>query len=268
MRTLFFLIAGFLCYSVASAAGDSLLFGINEGVAVQGSPSEMQAKYQELSNVISQALKKEVHVEATQDLKSLAENLKKGRYDLIYARPSNLTAKALRDNNYVLVASAKNELTVAFIVNKDAPLLKPEDMLGKRIAMAEEKSLASKVGYATLRDMGVDPAKQKIHYARLQEAVAFMVEKNFADVGIIGNVGVKDWEKKGGRILFRSKKFPSWAVIAPAKTSPADIAKIRAALVNLDTSEAGQKILAKTGIKGFTAGDSQEYVDFLKWIGA
>ena len=95
-------------------------------------------------------------------------------------------------------------------MNKNAPLLKPEDMVGKHIAMAEEKSLASKVGYATLRDMGMNPAKQDIHYARLQEAVAFMV----------------------------------------------------------DTSDAGQKMLAKIGIKGFTAGDPQEYVDFLKWIGA
>ena len=268
MRSVFFIIVGLIYHAAAFAAGESLLFAVNEGVVAQGAPSEMQEKYKELSTVISQAVKKEVHVEATQDLKSLAENLKKGRFDLIYARPSNLTAKALRDNNYVLVAAAKNELTIAFIVNKDAPLKKPEDMRGKRIAMAEEKSLASKVGYATLRDMGIDPAKQEIHYARLQEAVAFMVEKNFADVGVIGGVGVKDWEKKGGRVLLKSKKFPSWAIIAPAKTSPADIEKIRAALIKLDTSEAGQKMLAKIGIKGFTAGDPQEYVDFLKWIGA
>lgn len=268
MRNLFFLISSFLYYATAYAAGESLLFAVNEGVAAQGAPAEMQAKYQELSDVISKAVKKEVRVEATQDLKSLTENLKKNRYDLIYAWPSNLTAKALRDNNYVLVAAAKNELAVSFIVNKDAPLTKPEDMRGKRIAMAEEKSLASKVGYSTLRDLGIDPSKQHIHHARLLEAVAFMVEKNFADVGVIGGVAVKNWEKKGGRVLFKSKKFPSWAVIAPATTAPADILKIRAALVNLDTSEAGQKILAKTGIKGFTAGDPQEYADFLKWIGA
>ena len=59
MRILLFFVSSFLYFATASAADENLLFGINEGVAAQGAPSEMQAKYQELSNVISQALKKE-----------------------------------------------------------------------------------------------------------------------------------------------------------------------------------------------------------------
>jgi len=250
----------------AVAAGPNVLLGISEGVAEQVSFSDMQDKYRPLADFLGQSIKKKVTLEASQNLKSAAGNLAKGRYDLMYVRPANLAAKAMRDNKYRLVAMAKGEFVAAFIVNKDSLLKKPEDVLNKKIAMPEKGSLMANVGLATLRDMG-GTKQDLVRYAHYQEAVNFMVEKNFADAGVVAPNLAKAWEKKGGRVLFLSRKMPFWCIIAGPGMSDADIAKLRDTLVGMESSPEGEKILQKIGVKGWVPGKQEDYIEMLAWLG-
>jgi ABC-type phosphate/phosphonate transport system substrate-binding protein len=252
--------------AVAETRG-ALLLGINEGVAAQQSAPELQEKYKGLAAYLATVLKKPVHVESSQSMGGSANSLKNARYDLMYVRPSNVAAKAMRDNHYTLVATVKGEFTAAFIVNKDSPLKKPEDIRGLRIAMSEPKSLMAKAGLATLRDMGIDPKSQQIHSTRYQEAVGYMVQQKFADVGVVAPILAQGWEKKGGTVLFKSRKLPFWSVISAPGMSQEDGARVRQALINLETADAGRAILARMGVKGFVAGNQQDYLDMLKWLG-
>jgi ABC-type phosphate/phosphonate transport system substrate-binding protein len=45
-----------------------------------------------------------------------------------------------------------------------------------------------------------------------------------------------------------------------------EVMKIQAALVNLENSEDGKKLLEKLGVKGFVPGNQQEYLDLLSWL--
>lgn len=252
--------------SIAAAAENTLMFGINEGTAGQEGYAHIQAKYQLLADYLSKPLKKTIKVESSQNLNSSSENLKKARYDLFFSKPSNVAAKAMRDQNYDLVASAKGAFTVDFIVNKDSPLKKPADALGKRFVFAQG-TFMEKAGLATLRELKLAPAPEQTQYTKFQEAIAFMVEKKFADVGVVAPLVAKDWEKKGGRILFESKKLPFWSLIASPNMPPEDVAKVRETLINMENSEEGKKVLEKIGVKGFVAGNKQEYLDLLTWLG-
>lgn len=243
-----------------------IMFGINEGVASQQSFQALQDKYKGLSNIISEATQRPVRVEASQSFKSSETNLEKSRYDFMFVRPSNVAGVALRDNKYTLVAAAKGDFAAAFIVNKNSPLKKPDDIRGKRIGMSAPKSLMAEVGLATMRDMGMDPAKEQIQYARLQEVVAYMVEQNFVDVAVVAPPVAKQWEAKGNPVLFRSKPLPFWCLIASPNVPAEDVAKVRTALLALEGSPQGQELLAKIGVKGFTAGDPQAYLDLVKWL--
>ena len=261
------LVLGLLCQvGIATAADNSLMFGINEGTAGQQDFARLQEKYQILADYLSKPLKKPIKVESSQNLKSSAENLKKGRYALFFSKPSNVAAKAMKAQNYDLVASAKGAFTVQFIVNKDSPLKKPEDIRGKRFAIPQG-TFMEKAGLATLRDLKLAPSPQQIQYAKFQEAIAFMVEKKFADIGVVSPAIGKEWEKKGGRVLFESKKLPFWSIIASPNMSHEEVVKLRETLINMENTDEGKKVLEKIGVKGFVAGNKQDYLDLLTWIG-
>lgn len=266
------ILAGLLWFAVGQSAawaeaGGALVFGVNEGVSKQLAFRELQDKYKPLADALSQALKRPVRLVSSLTLKSAEMDLGKHHVDFIYMRPSNLAAKAIRDQKYVLVAEAKGDFYASFIVNKDSPLKKPEDIRGKRIAMPSPDSMMANAALATMRDMKINPAQEQIHYARLQEAVGYMVDQGFADVGVVFPPLAKDWEKKGGRILFKTKNLPFWCVIASPEVSADDVAKAREVLVNLDSSDSGQAVLKQIGVKGFIPGNQEAYLDLLKWTG-
>lgn len=263
------LLALCMSFSVgAHAAGSTTLMGISEGVAEQASFSEMQDKYRGLSEYLGKVLKRKVTIESSQNFKTALASLEKERYELMFVRPSNIAGRAIRDNKYQLVATAKGEFVANFIVRKDHGFKKPEDVLTRAIAMPEEGALMSRAGLATLRDMGGVKDKMQVRYSRYQEAVAFMVEQKFADVGVVAPAQAKAWEKKGGVTLFKSKKLPFWSIIASSKIGAAEVSAMQEALINMENTEEGKAILQKIGVKGWGAGDGKDYVELLKWIGA
>ncbi len=252
--------------SAAAQDKSAILLGINDGISVQQYFGDLQQKYQGLASYLSRVLKKPVHFESSQTLERAASNLGKMRYDLMFVKPSNVAAKAIRDDKYALVATCKGQLNTVFIVAKNSSIKKPEDIRGKRIAMPTPLSLMAQAAMATLRDMGIDPAKQNIQHARLQEAVVYMVAQGFADVGVVNPGLAKDWAKQGGTILFKSKNLPLWSVIASPSMSQDDVAKVRKALVTLGDTEEGRKVLAQIGVKGFILGNPDDYVNMLTWM--
>ena len=254
--------------AVSPARADNVLFGIAEGVAGQFNYQDMQDKYQPLADYLGRVLKAKVTLEYSQDIKSALVNLGKSRYQLLFCRPANVTAKAIRDDKYQLVAMAKNDNGANFIVRKDSGFKKPQDISNHNIAMPGKNTFVAQVGLATLRDLGIKIAPSQLHVARYQEAVNFMVENKFDDVGIVAPVMTKPWLKAGGVVLFKSKNLPSWSIIASPKISKEEVAKMQKALINMEESDEGKKILAKIGVKGWVSGNPQDYVDMLTWIGA
>lgn len=264
------LLAVLVGWSAAAASADtktSALMGISEGVAEQASFSEMQEKYRPLAEYLGRVLKRKVTLESSQNFKSALENLAKGRYDLMFARPSNIIGRAIRDDKYQLVAMAKGTFTADFIVRKDSGFTKPEDVLSHPIAMPEKGSLMALAGMATLRDLGGKPENLQVRYAHYQEAIPYMVEQKFADVGVVAPAQTKAWEKKGGVTLFKSKKLPFWGIIASPKISANEVAAMQEALIAMENTEEGKAILKRIGVAGWTAGDAKEYVDMLTWLG-
>lgn len=263
------LVAGVIAsvLTASTVQAESLLFGIVEGVAEQSSFGDMQEKYQPLADYLAKVLKHKVTLESSQNIKNAMGSLAKARYNLMYVRPSNVAGHAIRNNNYQLVAMAKGEFTADFIVRKDHSFKKPGDILAKTIAMPEKNALMSRVGVAMLRDMGGKPEKMHINYSHYQDAVTYSVDNKFADVGVVAPGQAKAWEKKGGVVFFKSKKLPFWSIIASPKISKDEVSNMQKALVALETTDEGKAILKKIGVNGWVAGNSQEYVDLVQWIG-
>lgn len=249
----------------SAPAKSDLLFGINEGTAGQKDFGDMQLKYKALADYLSKTINKPIKLESSQNLKSSSANLAKGRYALFFSKPANVSAKAMRDQKYRLVAMAKGEFTVKFIVNADSPLKKPEDIQGKRIALAKG-TFMERAGMAELRDRKLVPEAKNIQVVKFQDAIEFIVEKGFADVGMVSPIVAKAWVAKGGAVLFESRKMPFWSMIASPEMSEGDVMKIQTALVDMENSPDGKALLGKLGVKGFVPGKQQDYLDLQTWL--
>lgn len=263
------LLAGLLAFFNAWAAEAPLLFGVNEGTSGVSGFSDRQEKYQPLAKYLSGILKREVRLESASDLKNLTRSLESSRYELVLIRPSHISAAAMRDQKYILVAAAKGDAVAHFIVHKDSPIKAPKDLAGKQLAMPDEIAYPTKIGQAMLRDAKLNPPPS-VRLFRVQEAVGYAVENKLIDAGVVISYSKvwKDWEKAGHRAVWSSDKLPYWSIIGSPKLQPEQLTKIRDALVALDSNEAGKPILEKIGIKAFVPGNQQAYLDMLKWVEA
>jgi len=255
----------------SAAARPRLIFAVSEGSSGGIDAAEALLKYQPLVDVIEQTLNAEVSMVLARDFGKLEESMQKQTYDLVMARPSDYPARGIRDYKYTLVTTARPDGMCTFIVRKDSPLKKIEDAKGGRISLPETTSYMAKFCRAELRDRGIDAAREpKLQYVREQDVVGYSVENNIADIGGVASYSgvARNWEKKGGRILHISIKQPYFPLIAGPRIPAADVARLKEALVQLDSSEAGKKVLTGIGIQGFSAGDDKRLLDLLKWLGS
>jgi len=254
----------------ASPAQGELILAVNEGVTYYVTPTEIREKYKDLADLIGRHLKTTVRIVPVDQYPVLRKGLDEQQYDLAFVHPAHHSLLSLRDGKYQLVVLTKGytEYKARFLVSKDAQMKQPADMKGKRFGMPDPDSITAVITRATMRDLGIDSAKAEIRTTRYQDAVPFFVENGFSDVGVSASGAViKQWQEKGGAVLFESKAVPIKHMIASTKMSDTDLEKVRALMLGLDKSDAGQKILAKIGYKGYESGDPQQLAVLAKWLG-
>ena len=254
----------------AGAAKPRYIFAVSEGSSGGIDAAEALLKYAPLADLMAKTLNAEISVVLARDFAKLEESMQKQAYDLVMARPSDYPARGIRDYKYSLVTTANPDGMCTFIVRKDSPLKKIEDAKGGKIALPETTSYMAKFCRAELREHGIDAAKEpKLQYLREQDVVGYSVETGIADIGGVASYSgvARNWEKKGGRILHRSIKQAYFPLVASPRIPATDVTRLKEALVGLDKTDEGKKVLAGIGIQGFVAGEDKRLLDLLKWLG-
>ncbi len=271
MRLLASLLASFgVALLTAAPARAELVLAVNEGVTYYVTPSEIREKYKDLADLLGKHLKTTVKVVPVDQYPVLRKGLDEQQYDLAFVHPAHHSLVSLRDGKYQLVALTKGytDYKARFFVKGDAKMKQPADMKGKSFGMPDPDSITAVITRATMRDLGIDSSKAEIRTTRYQDAVPFFVENGFSDVGVSASGAVvKQWQEKGGAVLYESKAVPIKHMIASTKLSEQDLQKVRAVMLGLDKSESGQKILTKLGYKGYESGDPQQLAVLTKWLG-
>ena len=264
------LLAGLTLAASVLPVRAEITLAVNEGVTYYVTPQEIREKYKDLADMIGRTLKTTVKVLPVDQYPVLRKGLDEQLYDLAFVHPAHHSLVSLRDGKYrlVVLTTGFTQYKARFFARKDTQLKLPTEMKGKRFGMPDPDSITAVITRATMRDLGIDAAKSDIRSTRYQDAVPFFVENGFSDVGITGSPAVaKSWQEKGGAILFESKPVPIKHMIASTKLSENNIEKVRSLMLGLDKSEAGQRVLAKIGYKGYESGDIQQLATLTKWLG-
>jgi ABC-type phosphate/phosphonate transport system substrate-binding protein len=256
--------------SFAQGAAQPLVFGINEGVTYRISASEVRERFHEIADDLTKLLKRPVRIEYMDEYVQMGKDLEAGRYDLAYVHPAHYAIRAIDKAHYRLVAVTKGytEYRASFLVRADANYGSLADPAIKQVGMPDADSITAWIVRATLRDaLGPQAKNLRLRYTRYQDAVPFMVDNGFAEVGATAaSAVIKEYTDKGGKVLLKSKPVPIKELIASPNLPASDLAHIQQYFLNLETTDEGQRRLAKLGYKGFATFDERQLVDLGHWL--
>jgi ABC-type phosphate/phosphonate transport system substrate-binding protein len=262
-------VAGLLS-AAASWAQANLIFAVNEGVTYRVPNDQIRAKYAAIAADLSKLLRQTVTVEPIAAYPVLRKGLADKAYDLAMVHPAHLSIEAMKNSGYKLLAVTNGfqEYRATFLVKADSPLKSIADLRGAKLGAPDEDSITSWMTRATIRDALGDAGQVSYVYTRYQDAVPFFVENNLTPSGsTAAGAVIKDWQAKGGRVLFKSKPVPIKHLIASPNMAPEDVAKVREYLLNLDSTDEGKKKLAATKWQGFAAYDETALLALGTWLG-
>jgi phosphonate transport system substrate-binding protein len=271
MRKLCLLLVAVLpALGFAQGTPQPLVFGINEGVTYRISASEVRERFREIADDLAKLLKRPVHIEYMDEYVQMGKDLEAARYDLAYVHPAHYAIRAIDKAHYRLVAVTKGyaEYRASFLVRGDAPYGSLADPRIRQIGMPDADSITAWIVRATLHDaLGAKAKELRLRYTRYQDAVPFMVDYGFAEVGATAATAViKEYTDKGGKVLVKSKAVPIKELIASPSLPAQDLAHIQQYFLNLDATEEGQRRLAKLGYKGFASYDERQLVELGHWL--
>lgn len=262
-------IGGVLAPATVQAA--DLVFAVNEGVTYRITPHETRERYREVAESLGRVLKRQVRIEPVENYNVLRKGLEEKRYELAYVHPAHIALKAIRDQGYQPVAVTRGwtNYRARFLVGKDAKFAKGEDVRGAKIVMPDPDSITAWMTRATLRDLGLDPAKESVGTTRYQDGIPFMLENGFYSVGVTAsNAVVREWQGKGGRILLESKPVAIKYILSSQAMSKADAERVRAWFLELSTNDRGRVLLKQLGFEGFEAPPADAVItEATRWLG-
>lgn len=256
----------------APAAAQTLVFGVNEGVTYRISAAEVRERYREIADDLSRLLRRPVRIEYMDDYVQMGKDLAAARYDVAYVHPAHYAIRAIDKAHYRLVAVTKGytDYRASFLVRRDAAFQSLSDPAIHQVGMPDADSITAWITRATLRDaLGAGAKSLRLRYTRYQDAVPFMVEYGFAEVGATAAAPViKEFTDKGGKVLLQSKPVPIKLLIASPSLPPQEFERIQQYFLSLDLTEEGQRRLAKLGYKGFANYDERALLGIGQWLEA
>jgi len=247
-----------------------VIMAINEGGAANADASETLFRYQEFTDIVAKEMHTQLIVVAARYPSKLKASLKKQEYAFLLSRPSDLPSEAIRDFHYRPVVVAQESAQTLLIVHKNSTMRTIADVKGKTILTPDQYSHIWRIANAMLRDANINMMNEKVRAMRDQAAIGWSIENEFFDVAAVNSVsGVgRTWEKKGHRVIARSRDIPNMPMIASPQVTDVQLAAVRRALVALGDSDPGRAVLKKIAVPtGFQEASPQPFLEFLKWIG-
>jgi ABC-type phosphate/phosphonate transport system substrate-binding protein len=262
-------------YAQKHAAGSGsdtkgrLVLAINEGAAGSMTATDIVFRYEQFKQIVEKAIGAPVTLVAVRDARTLRRSVQSSAFALVLSRPADVLAEAVRDYGYQAVVVSKEPAHALFIVKKESPLKTIGDVKGKSILTPDRYAYMWRIANAMMRDSKISMAKEQVRTMSDQAAIAWSMEGGFFDVGVVASFsGVgRSWEKKGGRVIARSPEVLNTPMIASSKVTPAQVQKLRTALVTLGANESGAAILKDIGVPGFKEASSQAFIDLITWLG-
>lgn len=245
-------------FAVSSAQNDTLVFGVYS----EGKPAYYKAYWENLIEKISMESGQAIRCVSVDSPEEFDEQLSKGEFDFVLLN-AHLYTQANEANGYKAFAKEKGHKDKGVVVvRQDSNIHSLADLKSKSIAMSDPKWYTSTVyTQAQLNKQGiavntnyVDNDRSVYHAVVHKDAVAGAGEMNSLN-GINPNAHAKL------RVIWSSKQYSSNAFAAHPRVSEDKVARVKEALLKLNSDAQGKRLLTNLKFKGIDSASDNEWND-------
>jgi len=241
------------------ASKNELLFG---SVAMD-IPAVMHERLTPLTNYLSRELNTTVSLKLSPNMGAAIKEAASGTVDLAYLTPVAYI-KAHEKGEVQLVAKTvtkgKASFQLMIVVKENSPIKSIANLKGKTFAFGDKRALLQRAAVVGSGIKMGELGEYKFigHYDNIVRAV---MSGDF-DAGILKDTMAYKWEGKGIRILYSTPALPPYNITASKNVSPALLAKLKKAFLQLDGNNPDHLKVIKAVDKkynGFAATSDAEY---------
>ncbi|MGD8572236.1 MAG: phosphate/phosphite/phosphonate ABC transporter substrate-binding protein [Gammaproteobacteria bacterium] len=265
------IIPALIVFSALSWIPSVVLADLTMGIFPRRPPAVTQQAFQPLADYLSQKLGQKVKLEVPKDFSEFWNNLKQNKYDLVHLNQYHYI-RSHKEEGYKVIVSNKEfgsgQIAGALSVRKDSGVNSVADLRGKTILFGGgKKAMGSYIApTAILKKAGLEAGRDyKVAFSKNPPSAVIGVYNKAAAASGSGNVilkikGVtKRIDSRQMKILAESEPFTqlSWAVKGDMSDDLAS--KIQDAMVTLDQSAEGKKVLKAARVDDFIPVSDSDY---------
>jgi len=242
------------------------LYAVNEvytfGIVPQQSASKMAKLWTPLLNYINQQTDLDLKFKTAKDIPTFEQHLSEGKYDFAYMNPYHFTVFN-QNPGYQAVAKARDKkIKGILVVRKDSPIQSIQELNNMTLAFPAPAAFAATIlPRSELSGMG---NTYDAKYVSSHDSVYRSVAKGLYPAGggvmrTFNNLSpdIRDQLK----VLWTTDGFTPHAIASHPDIPTEILLLIRSALVAMDKSEQGQKLLKNIKIKGFETAKNEDWDD-------
>lgn len=208
----------------------------------------------------------QLNLVATLTVPEFERELSKGSFDFVYANPYHVLREESRQG-YIPLVRDKTPLRGILVVARDSSFKTPADLDGQQMAIpsfnALGASLLLRADLAQLFKVRVNPVNVKTH-----SSVYLYVANGLIPAG--GGVEKTLQEQEPAvrdllRVLYATREMPSHPIAAHPRVPLKVQQAVRQAILALDGSEEGRKLLREVPIQAVVPASMKDYAPMRDW---
>ena len=265
-RRVFVILGLALCFSAPTNthADDTLIFGFLPIL----SPQKLVARFGPLTDYLAKQLGKPVRLETAANYAEFVRRTFERRYHILFTAPHFYYLAQRQAGYHVLVRVNAPTMPAIIVARKDSNIKTLDDLRGKKLSTVDPLALGTALVKAHLSEHNIDPDKDltlvatPTHNASLLSAYKRVTDA--ASLMLPPFNRAKPEIKDNMRVVAQTAGTPHMPISVSAMVSTEDATIIESALLNLQTSDEGKKLLKHLSWPGFAKTNPSDY-DQLEW---
>jgi len=231
-------------------------------VSSEGKPSYYENYWRSLVEQVSTQTGQNIEFVAVESADEFEENLSKGTYDFVLLNAHQYT-DAHDTLGYQAFAKEKDHKdTGVIVVHRDSDIRSLEQLKSKKVAISDPRRYTSAVyTQAHLNKEGipvdanyVDNDKSVYHAVVQKESIA-----GAGEASSLNDINPNAHAKL--RVIWSSKQYSSNAFAAHPRVSDQQVARVKDALLKLNSDSKGKRLLGSLRFKGIDSASDNEWND-------
>lgn len=235
------------------------------GVVPQQSASKLAKLWTPIFKELTLKSGINIKFETAPDIPTFEKRLSQGKYDIAYMNPYHYVIFNQSPGYQALAKARAKRIKGIIVIAKDAAINSFSDLQNSTLAFPAPAAFAATM--LTQADLKNNDITFESAYVSSHDSVYRTVAKGIypAGGGVLRTFNNVDPSIKAQlKILSITKSYTPHAIAAHSRVTPEQIKKIQQALITMEESETGKKLLNSIKIKGFEKAVDADWNDIRK----